>query len=111
MVDIKTPTEIHATVIELINVGASLLLPQLPERVEFLHEHLSKDENLSQGQQMLLNIVLSSLEDPAHIATLLRETTSQEKRQKLFLIETLMYTLLQSFSKITVCIKDSISLP
>ncbi|KAJ3666590.1 hypothetical protein Zmor_002027 [Zophobas morio] len=108
LVDIKTPTEIHATVIELINVGASLLLPQLPERVEFLHEHLSKDENLSQGQQMLLNIVLSSLEDPAHIATLLRETTSQEKRQKLFLIETLMYTLLQSFSKITEDSLDSI---
>jgi hypothetical protein len=104
LVDIKTPHEIHSTVIELINVGASLLLPQLHERVEFLHEHLLKDENLSQGQQMLLNIVLNSLEDPAHIAALLRCSSAQEINKQQHLIETLMYTLLQSFSKITVCI-------
>lgn len=95
LVDIETPPEIHSTLIELINAGASLLLPQLQERVEFLHEHLSKDQNLSQGQQMLLNIVLNSLEDPIHISALLCFKNDQ-------LPETLMSTLLQSFSKMTV---------
>ncbi|XP_044259648.1 probable E3 ubiquitin-protein ligase HERC1 isoform X3 [Tribolium madens] len=100
LVDIKTPPEIYSTVIELINVGASLLLPQLQERVEFVHEHLSKD-GLTQGQQMLLNIVLCSLEDPSHIAALLRI-------QEQHLIETLMSTLLQSFSKLTDDTLDSV---
>lgn len=71
LVDIEAPEEIHNLAREVLNIGAPLLLPLLNERVEFLHLHLSSGNTLSQGQQMLLSIILSSLEDPIHIAALL----------------------------------------
>lgn len=104
MVDIEAPSEIHGAAREVLNIGAPLLLPQLNERVEFLHSHLSSGIQLSQGQQMLLGIILSSLEDPVHIASLLGYTSSSEqlKVQDLHQTSKLMHTLLLSFSKNTV---------
>lgn len=102
--DINAPSEIHSTSCELLNIGAPLLLPQLHERVEFLHAHLSSGAQLSQGQQMLLGIILNSLEDPVHIAALLGYSSVPEKlsADDLQLTGTLMDTLLQSFCTYTV---------
>ncbi|KAL3277276.1 hypothetical protein HHI36_012626 [Cryptolaemus montrouzieri] len=103
LVDIEAPQEVHSAVCELLNIGASLLLPQLHERVEFLHQHLSKGAELSQGQQMLLSIILNSLEDPVHIASLLGYNYIPEKTKSTDpkLTGTLMNTLLETFTKNT----------
>ncbi|KAJ8965419.1 hypothetical protein NQ314_004172 [Rhamnusium bicolor] len=110
LVDINAPTEIHNTAREVLNIGAPLLLPQLNERVEFLHLHLSSGNQLSQGQQMLLGIILNSLEDPVHIAALLGYSSTPEKLkvQDLKLTSTLMHTLLQSFSRNTVRMEETL---
>ncbi|XP_057655201.1 probable E3 ubiquitin-protein ligase HERC1 isoform X1 [Diorhabda carinulata] len=108
LVDLEAPTEIHNTAKEVLNIGAPLLLPQLNERVEFLHQHLSSGNQLSQGQQMLLGIILNSLEDPMHIAALLGYSSIPEKNENLKLTGTLMHTLLKSFSKNTEETMESI---
>ncbi|KAJ8960520.1 hypothetical protein NQ318_013805 [Aromia moschata] len=96
LVDIEAPTEIHSSAREVLNIGAPLLLPQLSERME--------------AQQMLLGIILNSLEDPVHIASLLGYSSTPEKLQvqDLQLTSTLMHTLLQAFSKNTEDALDSI---
>lgn len=93
---------------EVLNTGATLLLPQLVERVEFLHLYLSNGTNLSVGQQMLLGIILNSLEEPMLTAALLGYNSSSEKLKlhEIQLTSTLMYTLLQSFCKNTVSIHN-----
>ncbi|KAK9884642.1 hypothetical protein WA026_007479 [Henosepilachna vigintioctopunctata] len=102
LVDIEAPPEIHNAVCELLNIGASLLLPQLHERVEFLHQYLSKDADLSQGEQMLLGIILNSLEDPAHISSLLGyDNPDKLELTDPKLIGTLMNTLLVKYTKNT----------
>ncbi|XP_074033510.1 probable E3 ubiquitin-protein ligase HERC1 isoform X2 [Leptinotarsa decemlineata] len=108
LVDIDAPTEIHDSAREVLNIGAPLLLPQLHERVEFLHSHLSNGNHLSQGQQMLLGIILNSLEDPVHIAALLGYSTTHEKLQDFKMTGTLMRTLLQAYCKNTEETLDSI---
>ncbi|XP_050515460.1 probable E3 ubiquitin-protein ligase HERC1 isoform X1 [Diabrotica virgifera virgifera] len=101
LVDIDAPSDIHNTAREVLNIGAPLLLPQLNERVEFLHLHLSSGNQLTQGQQMLLGIILSSLEDPIHVAALLGYSSTPEKVEDLKLTGMLMHTLLKSFTKNT----------
>ncbi|CAG9853588.1 unnamed protein product [Phyllotreta striolata] len=108
LIDIEAPSEIHNTARDVLNIGAPLLLPQLNERVEFLHVHLSSGNQLSQGQQMLLGIILNSLEDPMHIATMLGYSSIPEKIDNLQLTGTLMHTLLKSFTKNTEETLDSI---
>lgn len=104
LVDIESPPEIHSAVRELIEVGARLLLPQLHERVEFLHSYLTRTHELTQGEQMLLNIILSSLEDPTHIASLLGYSNISDKTSTdPKLTGDLMNTLLLTFTRHTVC--------
>lgn len=104
MIDTTTPTDIQFIVQEILNVGASLLLPTLRERMELLHEQLLHGKNLSNGQQMLLQIILSSLEEPVHVAALLGYSSVPEKldSKDICVVEMLMTTLLQSFSAHTV---------
>lgn len=100
LVDITTPADIQTIVRELLNVGASLLLPTLKERMELLHEQLLHGKHLTTGQQMLLGIILNSLEEPMHVAALLGYSNVPEKLdpKDLYILETLMSTLLTSFS-------------
>ncbi|XP_076258464.1 putative E3 ubiquitin-protein ligase HERC1 isoform X2 [Rhynchophorus ferrugineus] len=110
LVDIEASETIHNLAKEILNVGAPLLLPLLNERVEFLHSYLSSGNCLSQGQQMLLSIILSSLEDPIHTAALLgyNSTTDKTKELDSKMTSTLMHTLMQSFTKHTEEIMDSV---
>ncbi|XP_060527187.1 probable E3 ubiquitin-protein ligase HERC1 [Cylas formicarius] len=113
LVDIGAPEEIHATAREVLNVGAPLLLPLLGERVEFLHAHLASGDKLSQGQQMLLGIILSSLEDPVHVATLLGYNRGVDKSEDTApngaTTALLMRTLLRSFTENTEDVLESLS--
>ncbi|CAG9773088.1 unnamed protein product [Ceutorhynchus assimilis] len=111
LVDIEAPEGIHNLAKDVLIIGAPLLLPLLNERVEFLYSHLSSGNVLSAGQQMLLSIILSSLEDPIHIAALLGYTVNMEKSRELDkdMISTLMHTLLQAFTKDTEDTLESVS--
>ncbi|XP_019763936.2 probable E3 ubiquitin-protein ligase HERC1 isoform X1 [Dendroctonus ponderosae] len=111
LVDIESPSEIYSLAREVLNIGASLLLPLLSERVEFLHLHLSSGRQLSQGQQMLLSIILGSLEDPVHVASLLGYAANTEKSKQLDskTTSTLMYTLLQALTQNTLSTLQSVS--
>lgn len=102
LVDTEAPPEIHSAVREVLNIGAPLLLPHLKERVDFLQTHLALGQELSQGQQMLLEIILDSLQDPVHIAELLGFSCSVSQRKEPYYTIQLMHTLVQSFSKNTV---------
>lgn len=102
LVDIGAPLEIHNATKEVLNIGAPLLLPQLKERVDFLQTHLTIDHRLSQGQQMLLEIILDSLQDPLHIAELLDCSGLTDKCVSTNYALSLMHTLVDSFSKKTV---------
>lgn len=104
LIDISETTEIYNKVLEVVNIGAPLLLPQLRERTDLLLEQLPLGSNLSHGQQMLLNIVITSLEEPAHVASLLgyNLVTEQMCYKEMLLPEKLMNTLLQTFNIYTV---------
>ncbi|TRY89487.1 hypothetical protein DNTS_016060 [Danionella cerebrum] len=64
-----------SAVIETLSVGATMLLPPLRERMELLHSLLPQGpdrwESLSKGQRMQLDIILTSLQDHTHVASLL----------------------------------------
>ncbi|KAF5301595.1 hypothetical protein FQR65_LT08900 [Abscondita terminalis] len=100
LMDVTIPADIQSIVKEVLNVGASLLLPTLRERMELLHEQLLHGKHLTAGQHMLLGIILNSLEEPTHIAALLGYNDVPEKldSKDLRILEMLMTTLLQSFS-------------
>lgn len=104
MVDVPAPADIQFSVREVVSVGVSLLLPELKERVELLIEQLPRGSRLSQGHQMLVDIILSSLEDPSLIAALLSRGNSAEKfdLKDLKITEMLMTSLLKSFGHYTV---------
>lgn len=74
--------------------------------MELLHEQLLHGKHLTTGQQMLLGIILSSLEEPIHVAALLGYSSIPEKLdlKDLSIVKILMTTLLQSFSVHTVSI-------
>nr|CAH7744976.1 unnamed protein product [Callosobruchus chinensis] len=113
LVNMVTPKEIHAAAKEVWHIGASLLLPQLNERMEFLHQHLSHLNNgneLSAGKEMLLSIVMNSLEEPLHISAILGYSSSSEKLgiKDLNMTSTLLDTLLMCYTKHTEAILDSI---
>ncbi|XP_056876992.1 probable E3 ubiquitin-protein ligase HERC1 isoform X3 [Takifugu flavidus] len=75
LMDSSVPDEIQEVVIETLSVGATMLLPPLRERMELLHSLLPQGpdrwESLSKGQRMQLDIILTSLQDHTHVASLL----------------------------------------
>ncbi|KAK3097022.1 hypothetical protein FSP39_005665 [Pinctada imbricata] len=75
LIDTAMPDDILEIVKETLSVGAPLLLPPLRERMELLHSLLPQGQDrwdtLTKGQQMQLNIILTSLDDNTHIAALL----------------------------------------
>uniref|UniRef100_A0A5F8AAF3 HECT-type E3 ubiquitin transferase n=1 Tax=Macaca mulatta TaxID=9544 RepID=A0A5F8AAF3_MACMU len=75
LMDSTVPDEIQEVVIETLSVGATMLLPPLRERMELLHSLLPQGpdrwESLSKGQRMQLDIILTSLQDHTHVASLL----------------------------------------
>lgn len=89
---------------DIIDVGAPLLLPSLKERLELLHEQLPQGENLSRGQEMLLEIILNSLEEPTYVAAMLGYSNAAENfnEKDLHTVEELMNTLAVAFSAHTV---------
>lgn len=109
LIDTSTPADIDAKVRDVICVGAALLLPDLKERIELLNEQLPIGEDLSQGKEKLLRIILHSLEEPGQVAALLGFNSVPEKldHNHLHLTEELMKTLLVTFSCHTEEILDS----
>ncbi|XP_028822113.1 probable E3 ubiquitin-protein ligase HERC1 [Denticeps clupeoides] len=75
LMDASVPDEIQEAVIETLSMGATMLLPPLRERMELLHTLLPQGperwESLSKGQRMQLDIILTSLQDHTHVASLL----------------------------------------
>ncbi|KAK7467957.1 hypothetical protein BaRGS_00036800 [Batillaria attramentaria] len=80
LVDTSTPDCIQQAVSSTLSIGACLLLPPLRERMELLHSLLPQGpgswDTLTRGQRMQLGIVLTSLQDNMHVATVLGLTAS-----------------------------------
>ncbi|XP_069694063.1 probable E3 ubiquitin-protein ligase HERC1 isoform X1 [Periplaneta americana] len=103
LVDIPTPACVKTVVSETLAIGAPMLLPPLRERMELLHSLLPQGPDLTNGQKMLLGIILTSLEDHSHVSSLLGYSFSAESEdhlgsQDLHLAEVLMKTLLRNLS-------------
>ncbi|KAM9735318.1 putative E3 ubiquitin-protein ligase HERC1 isoform 6-T7 [Menidia menidia] len=75
LIDTDMPDSIQQAVLNTLSIGASLLLPPLRERTELLLSLLPQGPQslnvLSKGQRLQLDMVLSSLQDQSHIASLL----------------------------------------
>ncbi|XP_061887279.1 probable E3 ubiquitin-protein ligase HERC1 isoform X3 [Entelurus aequoreus] len=75
LIDTNMPDSIQQAVVNTLSIGASLLLPPLRERTELLLSLLPHGPQslnvLSKGQRLQLDMVLSSLQDQSHIASLL----------------------------------------
>uniref|UniRef100_A0A8C1NKA8 HECT-type E3 ubiquitin transferase n=1 Tax=Cyprinus carpio TaxID=7962 RepID=A0A8C1NKA8_CYPCA len=75
LIDSSVPDSIQQAVMSTLSIGASLLLPPLRERTELLHSLLPQGpeswESLSKGQRLQLDMVLNSLQEQSHVASLL----------------------------------------
>ncbi|XP_061657060.1 probable E3 ubiquitin-protein ligase HERC1 isoform X5 [Syngnathoides biaculeatus] len=75
LIDTNMPDSIQQAVMNTLSIGASLLLPPLRERTELLLSLLPQGPQslnvLSKGQRLQLDMVLSSLQDQSHMASLL----------------------------------------
>nr|XP_033501997.1 probable E3 ubiquitin-protein ligase HERC1 isoform X9 [Epinephelus lanceolatus] len=75
LIDTNMPDSIQQAVLNTLSIGASLLLPPLRERTELLLSLLPQGPQslnvLSKGQRLQLDMVLSSLQDQSHVASLL----------------------------------------
>ncbi|KAM9841857.1 putative E3 ubiquitin-protein ligase HERC1 [Aulostomus maculatus] len=75
LIDTNMPDSIQQAVMNTLSIGASLLLPPLRERTELLLSLLPQGPQslnvLSKGQRLQLDMVLSSLQDQSHVASLL----------------------------------------
>ncbi|XP_073680135.1 probable E3 ubiquitin-protein ligase HERC1 [Garra rufa] len=75
LIDSDVPDSIQQAVMSTLSIGASLLLPPLRERTELLHSLLPQGpeswESLSKGQRLQLDMVLNSLQEQSHVASLL----------------------------------------
>ncbi|CAN9504281.1 unnamed protein product [Ophioblennius macclurei] len=75
LIDTDMPDSIQQAVLKTLSIGASLLLPPLRERTELLLCLLPQGPQslnvLSKGQRLQLDMVLSSLQDQSHVASLL----------------------------------------
>lgn len=87
---------------ETLTLGAPLLLPPLRQRMELLQELLPRGASLSRGQKMLLAIILRSLEDHAHVASLLGFGADPDSSRNYDLAHVLMDTLLLNLDSYTV---------
>ncbi|KAL8615071.1 hypothetical protein ACOMHN_013605 [Nucella lapillus] len=80
LIDTSMPESIQQAVSSTLSIGACLLLPPLRERMELLHSLLPQGpgswDSLTRGQRMQLGIVLTSLQDNQHVATVLGLTAS-----------------------------------
>ncbi|XP_030650140.1 probable E3 ubiquitin-protein ligase HERC1 isoform X2 [Chanos chanos] len=89
LMDASVPDEIQEAVIETLSVGATMLLPPLRERMELLHSLLPQGpdrwESLSKGQRMQLDIILTSLQDHTHVASLLGYSSPPDASEPLTL--------------------------
>ncbi|XP_053504408.1 probable E3 ubiquitin-protein ligase HERC1 isoform X7 [Ictalurus furcatus] len=123
LIDSDVPETLQQAVMSTLSIGASLLLPPLRERTELLHSLLPQGpeswESLSKGQRLQLDMVLNSLQEQSHVASLLGysspgelgatlpqpasperpvapATSSTEPQDHLHLAEVLLKTLLLS---------------
>ncbi|XP_066501303.1 probable E3 ubiquitin-protein ligase HERC1 isoform X2 [Hoplias malabaricus] len=122
LIDSSVPESLQQAVMNTLSIGASLLLPPLRERTELLHSLLPQGpeswESLSKGQRLQLDMVLNSLQEQSHVASLLgysspgdlgagplpptpdrptgSSTSSAEAPDHLHLAEVLLKTLLLS---------------
>ncbi|XP_037401666.1 probable E3 ubiquitin-protein ligase HERC1 isoform X2 [Pygocentrus nattereri] len=122
LIDSNVPESLQQAVMNTLSIGASLLLPPLRERTELLHSLLPQGpeswESLSKGQRLQLDMVLNSLQEQSHVASLLgysspgdlgagllpptpdrpvgSSTSSTEAPDHLHLAEVLLKTLLLS---------------
>ncbi|XP_051773057.1 probable E3 ubiquitin-protein ligase HERC1 isoform X4 [Ctenopharyngodon idella] len=75
LIDSNVPDSIQQAVMSTLSIGACLLLPPLRERTELLHSLLPQGpeswESLSKGQRLQLDMVLNSLQEQSHVASLL----------------------------------------
>ncbi|KAF7696652.1 hypothetical protein HF521_005070 [Silurus meridionalis] len=75
LIDSDVPDTLQQAVMNTLSIGASLLLPPLRERTELLHSLLPQGpeswESLSKGQRLQLDMVLNSLQEQSHVASLL----------------------------------------
>ncbi|CAJ1070719.1 probable E3 ubiquitin-protein ligase HERC1 isoform X5 [Xyrichtys novacula] len=75
LIDTNMPDSIQQAVLNTLSIGSSLLLPPLRERTELLLSLLPQGPQslnvLSKGQRLQLEMVLSSLQDQSHVASLL----------------------------------------
>ncbi|XP_026209987.1 probable E3 ubiquitin-protein ligase HERC1 isoform X7 [Anabas testudineus] len=75
LIDTDMPDSIQQAVLNTLSIGAYLLLPPLRERTELLLSLLPQGPQslnvLSKGQRLQLDMVLSSLQDQSHVASLL----------------------------------------
>ncbi|XP_041825741.1 probable E3 ubiquitin-protein ligase HERC1 isoform X2 [Melanotaenia boesemani] len=75
LIDTNMPDSIQQAVLNTLSIGSSLLLPPLKERTELLLSLLPQGPQslnvLSKGQRLQLDMVLSSLQDQSHVASLL----------------------------------------
>ncbi|XP_016106101.1 probable E3 ubiquitin-protein ligase HERC1 [Sinocyclocheilus grahami] len=135
LIDSNVPDSIQQAVMTTLSMGASLLLPPLRERTELLHSLLPQGpeswESLSKGQRLQLDMVLNSLQEQSHVASLLgysspgelsaglalpptpdRPTGSassgSESPDQLHLAEVLLKTLLLSIGFYTVSSNSSV---
>ncbi|XP_062868147.1 probable E3 ubiquitin-protein ligase HERC1 [Trichomycterus rosablanca] len=82
LIDSSVPETLQQAVMNTLSIGASLLLPPLRERTELLHSLLPQGpeswESLSKGQRLQLDMVLNSLQEQSHVASLLGYSSPAE---------------------------------
>ncbi|XP_051786021.1 probable E3 ubiquitin-protein ligase HERC1 isoform X2 [Erpetoichthys calabaricus] len=82
LIDSNVPDSIQQALMITLSSGASLLLPPLRERTELLHSLLPQGpeswDSLSRGQRMQLDMVLNSLQEQSHVASLLGYSSPSE---------------------------------
>ncbi|KAK1176357.1 putative E3 ubiquitin-protein ligase HERC1 isoform X1 [Acipenser oxyrinchus oxyrinchus] len=82
LIDSNVPDSIQQAVMNTLSIGASLLLPPLRERTELLHSLLPQGpeswDSLSNGQRMQLDMVMNSLQEQSHVASLLGYSSPAE---------------------------------
>ncbi|XP_071845609.1 probable E3 ubiquitin-protein ligase HERC1 isoform X3 [Apostichopus japonicus] len=85
LIDANTPPNIQKAISETLSIGAPLLLPPLRERMELLHSLLPQGpdrwDSLSKGQRMQLGIILTSLQENLHVASLLGFTSPVKDKE------------------------------
>ncbi|XP_037084977.1 probable E3 ubiquitin-protein ligase HERC1 [Pollicipes pollicipes] len=98
LIDTSLPSCLQTAVLEALKIGAPLLLPPLRERMEILHSLLPQGPDcasrLSDGQELQLSMILTSLEEHTQVAALLgygpAHGTAADPAVALLLMKTLL---------------------